>query len=67
MKAVHLLQIRPSAQLEGTPTIPLSSIRVHAVVHGHAAKDRQTHTHRHNHTDNHDHYTFRVVYSLREM
>jgi len=50
-----------SAQLEGTPTIPPTYIRVRAVV----CECGQGLTYRH--TDGRDHYTFRVVYDSREM
>jgi len=49
-----------STQLGGTPTIPPSYIRVHAVVreYGEGETDR--------HTDRRDHFMFRVVYDSRE-
>jgi len=50
-----------SAQLGGTPTIPQTYIRVHAVV----SECGRGQTRRH--TDVRDHYTFRVVYDSREM
>ena len=50
---------RNSAQLDGTPTIPPSYIRVCAVV----VKDRQTDIY----TGGHDQYTFCLSYASREM
>jgi len=52
-----------SAQLEGTPTIPPTYIRVRAVVW--KCGEGQTNTDRR--TDMCDHYKFRVVHDSREM
>jgi len=49
-----------SAQLQGTPTIPPTYIRVLAVW-----ERGKRHTHRH--TDGRDQYTFRLGYASREM
>jgi len=54
-----------SAQLEGTPTIPPTYIRVSAVVW--ECGDGQTHSHTERHTDGRDQYTFRLGYASREM
>jgi len=60
---VHRLQIRPIVHNYGaSPTIPqVTSGSVQQC--GHLAAERQTQRH----TDARDHYTFRVVYDLREM
>jgi len=57
-----------SAQLEGTPTIPPSYTRVHAVVWECGEGQTDTHTDRHTrHTDGRGQYTFRLGYAAREM
>ena len=60
-----------SAQLEGTPTIPPSYIRVCAVMWacGQGQTDRQTDRQTDTQTDidGRDYYTFRVDYDSREM
>ena len=50
-----------NAQLEGTPTIPLTCIRVCAVVWEYGETER--HTDRHTNTDCRGQYTFRLGYA----
>ena len=54
-----------SAQLEATPTIHPTYIRVRAVVW--KCGERKTNTQTYRHTEGRDHYTFRLGYGLREM
>jgi len=54
-----------SAQLEGTPIISPTYIRVRAVVWECGEGQRDRHTDRH--TDGRGHYTFRFGYASREM